>query len=82
MTAYTNLYFDDCNVQMYFPQDGESRVVKQFHYTTWPDHGVPKFSSSLLLLRQKIRAHDRLDMGPPVIHCRYVTLTLCVYFMI
>lgn len=47
----------------------ESRTVKQFHYTAWPDHGVPKFSSSLLLLRQKIRGHDNLDAGPQVIHC-------------
>ncbi|KAL4236769.1 hypothetical protein ACF0H5_005154 [Mactra antiquata] len=47
----------------------EIRIVKQFHYTTWPDHGVPKFSSSLLLLRQKIRQHDNLDSGPQVIHC-------------
>ncbi|XP_060596915.1 receptor-type tyrosine-protein phosphatase F-like isoform X1 [Ruditapes philippinarum] len=50
-------------------KDDETRVVKQFHYTTWPDHGVPKYSSSLLLLRQKIRSHDNLDAGPQVIHC-------------
>ncbi|KAK3576165.1 hypothetical protein CHS0354_016972 [Potamilus streckersoni] len=50
-------------------KDQESRLVKQYHYTTWPDHGVPKYSASLLLLRQKVRAHDQLDSGPPIIHC-------------
>ncbi|WAR24720.1 PTPRM-like protein [Mya arenaria] len=47
----------------------EVRLVKQFHYTAWPDHGVPAFSNSLLLLRQKIRSHDNLEAGPQVIHC-------------
>ncbi|KAH3848630.1 hypothetical protein DPMN_091010, partial [Dreissena polymorpha] len=50
-------------------KDGEIRLVKHFHYTAWPDHGVPAFSSSLLLLRQKIRSHDSLAAGPQVIHC-------------
>ncbi|OWF35537.1 receptor-type tyrosine-protein phosphatase S-like isoform X1 [Mizuhopecten yessoensis] len=43
--------------------------LKQYHYTTWPDHGVPRFGNSLLLLRQKIRAYDNLDAGPPIVHC-------------
>ncbi|WAR24729.1 PTPRT-like protein [Mya arenaria] len=50
-------------------KEKEVRLVKQFHYTAWPDHGVPAFSNSLLLLRQKIRSHDNLEAGPQVIHC-------------
>ncbi|XP_059158477.1 receptor-type tyrosine-protein phosphatase mu-like [Physella acuta] len=48
---------------------GQSKYVKQFHYTTWPDHGVPRFGHSLLLFRQKIRMYDNLDNGTVVIHC-------------
>ncbi|KAK3787252.1 hypothetical protein RRG08_055974 [Elysia crispata] len=48
---------------------GQSKYIKQFHYTTWPDHGVPRFGHSLLLFRQKIRAYDPLDMGTLIIHC-------------
>ncbi|XP_076463157.1 receptor-type tyrosine-protein phosphatase T-like isoform X2 [Babylonia areolata] len=48
---------------------GQSKYVKQFHFTTWPDHGVPRFGHSLLLFRQKIRAFDSLDNGPVVVHC-------------
>ncbi|XP_056018914.1 receptor-type tyrosine-protein phosphatase kappa-like isoform X9 [Ostrea edulis] len=50
-------------------RDGENRTIKQFHYTTWPDHGVPKFGHSLLLMRQKIRVYDPLNNGPPIVHC-------------
>ncbi|XP_041359099.1 receptor-type tyrosine-protein phosphatase T-like isoform X2 [Gigantopelta aegis] len=50
-------------------QKGQSKYVKQFHYTTWPDHGVPKFGHSLLLFRQKIRAYDNLDNGTVIVHC-------------
>lgn len=48
---------------------GQSKYIKQFHYTTWPDHGVPRFGHSLLLFRQKIRAYDPLETGTLVIHC-------------
>nr|KAG5710302.1 hypothetical protein BaRGS_009018 [Batillaria attramentaria] len=48
---------------------GQSKYLKQFHFTTWPDHGVPRFGHSLLLFRQKIRAYDNLDNGPVIIHC-------------
>ncbi|KAL8611618.1 hypothetical protein ACOMHN_064739 [Nucella lapillus] len=50
-------------------KSGQSKYVKQFHFTTWPDHGVPRFGHSLLLFRQKIRAYDTLDNGPVVVHC-------------
>lgn len=48
---------------------GQSKYLKQFHFTTWPDHGVPRFGHSLLLFRQKIRAYDNLDNGPVIVHC-------------
>ncbi|KAK3091539.1 hypothetical protein FSP39_020606 [Pinctada imbricata] len=48
---------------------GEKLEVKQFHYTTWPDHGVPRFGHSILAFRQKIRAYDKLENGPPIVHC-------------
>ncbi|RUS88217.1 hypothetical protein EGW08_004049, partial [Elysia chlorotica] len=48
---------------------GQSKYIKQFHYTTWPDHGVPRFGHSLLLFRQKIRTYDPLDTGTLIIHC-------------
>ncbi|KAK0064948.1 receptor-type tyrosine-protein phosphatase alpha, partial [Biomphalaria pfeifferi] len=48
---------------------GQSKYLKQFHYTAWPDHGVPRFGHSLLLFRQKIRLYDSLDSGTLIVHC-------------
>ncbi|XP_078093453.1 receptor-type tyrosine-protein phosphatase H-like isoform X2 [Mustelus asterias] len=48
----------------------EQRLVTHFHFTAWPDHGVPKTTDKLLAFHQLIR--DRLNrnqQGPPVIHC-------------
>ncbi|XP_071143236.1 receptor-type tyrosine-protein phosphatase kappa-like isoform X5 [Mytilus edulis] len=63
-------YLPDFSIRTFrISKDDKTTVVKQYHYTTWPDHGVPRFGNSLLLFRQKIRLHDNLDNGPPIIHC-------------
>ena len=47
------------------------RCAKQFHYTTWPDHGVPIRASPIIAFRRRVRAHDESHPGIIVIHCRY-----------
>ncbi|XP_023931632.1 receptor-type tyrosine-protein phosphatase T isoform X4 [Lingula anatina] len=47
----------------------ESKVVKQFHFTTWPDHGVPIFATSLLAFHRKVKAYHTPQLGPMVLHC-------------
>ena len=49
-----------------------TRDVTQFHFTAWPDHGVPSHATSLLAFLRKVRASVPEDAGPIVIHCRYV----------
>ena len=51
----------------------EPRTVTQFHFTSWPDHGVPTYATSLLNFIKRIRIHhDRLTTpSPMVVHCRY-----------
>lgn len=49
----------------------ESREVIQFHYTTWPDFGVPQSPVAFLEFLKKVRESGALEpnVGPPVVHC-------------
>jgi len=48
-----------------------SKEVLQFHYTTWPDFGVPESPQAFLYFLMSVRNHGVLgdNVGPPVIHC-------------
>uniref|UniRef100_A0A8C4DQY1 protein-tyrosine-phosphatase n=1 Tax=Dicentrarchus labrax TaxID=13489 RepID=A0A8C4DQY1_DICLA len=47
------------------------RVLRHFHYTVWPDHGVPESTQSLIQFVRTVR--DYVDRSPStgatVIHC-------------
>ncbi|XP_052268344.1 receptor-type tyrosine-protein phosphatase kappa-like [Dreissena polymorpha] len=47
-----------------------SRIVTQFHYTTWPDKSVPNSSTSLVQFWRKIRCQKRTTKQAWLIHCR------------
>ncbi|KAH8398778.1 hypothetical protein KR222_003133, partial [Zaprionus bogoriensis] len=48
-----------------------SREVMQFHYTTWPDFGIPSSPDAFLKFLQQVRDSGALskDVGPAVVHC-------------
>ncbi|XP_040043977.1 tyrosine-protein phosphatase non-receptor type 2 isoform X1 [Gasterosteus aculeatus] len=50
---------------------GEKREIYHFHYTTWPDFGVPESPASFLNFLFKVRESGALgeDHGPAVVHC-------------
>ncbi|XP_063735542.1 tyrosine-protein phosphatase non-receptor type 2a isoform X2 [Eleginops maclovinus] len=50
---------------------GESREIYHFHYTTWPDFGVPESPASFLNFLFKVRESGSLgaEQGPAVVHC-------------
>jgi len=57
---------------MFMLQSRETREVIQFHYTSWPDFGVPTSPGAFLDFLWAVRASGALDTavhGPPVIHC-------------
>ncbi|KAL6116555.1 ptprb [Pungitius sinensis] len=47
------------------------RVLRHFHYTVWPDHGVPDSPQSLVHFTRTVRDHvDRApSTGATVVHC-------------
>ncbi|KAM9342811.1 tyrosine-protein phosphatase non-receptor type 1 isoform 2-T2 [Pholidichthys leucotaenia] len=49
----------------------ETREILHFHYTTWPDFGVPESPASFLNFLFKVRESGCLnsDTGPVVVHC-------------
>ncbi|KAK3511880.1 hypothetical protein QTP70_027473 [Hemibagrus guttatus] len=49
----------------------EKREIYHFHYTTWPDFGVPESPASFLNFLFKVRESGSLgaDNGPAVVHC-------------
>lgn len=56
-----------------FPQRGYSakHEVRQFHFTSWPEHGVPYHATGLLAFIRRVKASTPPDAGPVVVHCRY-----------
>ncbi|XP_043092464.1 receptor-type tyrosine-protein phosphatase beta [Puntigrus tetrazona] len=55
-----------CEDQLRYP-----RTVRQFHYTIWPDHGVPETTQSLIQFVRTFRDYiDRATSpGVTVVHC-------------
>ena len=48
------------------------RTVYQYHFTAWPDHGVPLHALPLVSFVRNSAAANALDAGPIVVHCRFV----------
>ncbi|XP_023243745.1 receptor-type tyrosine-protein phosphatase T-like [Centruroides sculpturatus] len=44
-------------------------ILKHFHYITWPDHDVPRFTNSVVSFLQKVRNFKPKSNSPIVVHC-------------
>ena len=58
----------------YLPQTTEMDegplAVTQYHFTSWPDHGVPQFTTSLVsFVRRVQKAHNKDGGVPLLVHC-------------
>ena len=49
---------------------GSLLKVTQFHFTSWPDHGVPEYAGPILNYLCRMKAQMKLSRGPTLVHCR------------
>ncbi|XP_005392373.1 PREDICTED: tyrosine-protein phosphatase non-receptor type 1 isoform X3 [Chinchilla lanigera] len=64
-------YYTVRQLELENPTTQETREILHFHYTTWPDFGVPESPASFLNFLFKVRESGSLspEHGPIVVHC-------------
>lgn len=53
------------------------RLITQFHFTSWPDFGVPFTPIGMLKFLKKVKACNPQYAGAIVVHCRSVWPDSC-----
>ncbi|KAI1882027.1 hypothetical protein AGOR_G00246470 [Albula goreensis] len=70
ITKLTEDVFPDWTVRVLkVERHGDYMVVKHFNYTSWPEHGVPESSTTLIQFVKSIRATRGHDNTTIVVHC-------------
>ncbi|XP_005093236.1 tyrosine-protein phosphatase non-receptor type 2 [Aplysia californica] len=64
-------HFSLRSLELEHMESGEKREVLHFHYTTWPDFGVPSSPDAFLHFLHSVRQTNSLapDVGPAIVHC-------------
>ena len=71
MVQFSTKYW--CFVTSWFLfQERCSRNVRQYHFCTWPDMGLPDDPSVVVNFIQIIKEYNPKKAGPMIVHCRCV----------
>ncbi|XP_074490158.1 phosphatidylinositol phosphatase PTPRQ [Sebastes fasciatus] len=74
VTATSEIPLEDWTIRDFVIKNvktAETRAVRHFHFTAWPDHGVPQTTELLISFRHLVREHmDQYSRhSPTVVHC-------------
>ncbi|XP_028402620.1 receptor-type tyrosine-protein phosphatase S-like [Dendronephthya gigantea] len=70
VTATRSRAFADYITRTFIVEKGEDKLeVKQFHFRSWPDYGVPLYPTQILTFRRDYKSYHETTSGPAVIHC-------------
>ncbi|XP_046582364.1 uncharacterized protein LOC124289762 [Haliotis rubra] len=50
-------------------EHSDHRLIRQFHFTSWPDHGVPGETTAILDFHRVVKDTKTDSSGPLLIHC-------------
>lgn len=57
------------HIHFVFLQGEQQRIIRHFHFTTWPDFGVPNPPQTLARFVRAFRERVGPDQRPIVVHC-------------
>ncbi|XP_076291656.1 protein tyrosine phosphatase 10D isoform X2 [Lasioglossum baleicum] len=70
VTILNETHYPDWSITEFMLCRGEvNRVIQHFHFTTWPDFGVPSPPQTLARFVRAFREKVRSDQRPIVVHC-------------
>ncbi|XP_072526999.1 receptor-type tyrosine-protein phosphatase eta [Salminus brasiliensis] len=74
VTTTSEIIMEDWTIRDFHVKNvktAETRSIRQFHFTAWPDHGVPETTELLINFRHLVREHmDQYSRhSPTLVHC-------------
>ncbi|XP_071119356.1 uncharacterized protein [Haliotis cracherodii] len=69
LAHYTIRTLKICKIKQEQSKSSSVRIVKHFHFTSWPDKGVPTDVASLVEFYYKVKNTPTHGQGPMVVHC-------------
>lgn len=70
VTILNESHFPDWNISEFRMMRGDTvRTIRHFHFTTWPDFGVPEPPQTLVRFVRAFRERVTAEQRPVVVHC-------------
>lgn len=70
VTMLNDSHYPDWAVTEFMMSKGDqNRIIRHFHFTTWPDFGVPNPPQTLVRFVRAFRERVGADQRPIIVHC-------------